>query len=61
MPNQGALKTGPLRCRRRQRAPANMSPLTGCAPGLEINVGHGLRKLRSERNLSIRALAEKPD
>jgi transcriptional regulator with XRE-family HTH domain len=36
-----------------------MSPLTGCAPGLEVNVGRCLRKLRSERNLSIRTLAEK--
>jgi transcriptional regulator with XRE-family HTH domain len=33
--------------------------LTGLAAGIEVNVGHGLRKLRSERNLSIRALAEK--
>lgn len=59
MPAQRVLKTGLLRCRRRQRAPANRSPLTGCAPGPEVNVGRCLRKLREECDISIRALAEK--
>jgi transcriptional regulator with XRE-family HTH domain len=53
------LKPGPLRRQRRQRAPAHAPPFASLASGLEVNVGHGLRKLRSERNLSIRALAEK--
>jgi len=53
------LKTGPLRRRRRQRAPSVFPSIASVASGLEVNVGHGLRKLRSERNLSIRALAEK--
>jgi transcriptional regulator with XRE-family HTH domain len=53
------LKTSPLRRQRRQRAPASAPSVAGMVSGLEVSVGHGLRKLRSERNLSIRALAEK--
>ena len=53
------LKTSPPRRQRRQRAPASAPSIASLAAGLEVNVGHGLRKLRSERNLSIRALAEK--
>jgi transcriptional regulator with XRE-family HTH domain len=53
------LKTSPLRRRRRQRAPASAPSMASLAAGVEVNVGHGLRRLRSERNLSIRALAEK--
>jgi len=53
------LKTSPLRRQRRQRAPASAPSVAGMVSGLEVSVGHGLRKLRSEHNLSIRALAEK--
>jgi transcriptional regulator with XRE-family HTH domain len=53
------LKTSPLRRQRRQRAPASAPSVASIVSGLEVSVGHGLRKLRSERNLSIRALAEK--
>ncbi len=52
-------KIGPLLCQRRQRGPASAPSVASRAPGLEVSVGHGLRKLRSERDLSIRALAEK--
>jgi len=53
------LKPGPLRRQRLRRTPANAPSFASLASGLEVNVGHGLRKLRSERSLSIRALAEK--
>ena len=53
------LKTSPLRRQRRQRAPASAPSVASIVSGLEVSVGHGLRKLRSEHNLSIRALAEK--
>jgi transcriptional regulator with XRE-family HTH domain len=53
------LKTSPLRRRRRRRAPANAPSFSSPDSGPEVNVGHGLRRLRSKRNLSIRALAEK--
>jgi len=53
------LKPGPLRHQRQRCTPANAPSFASLASGLEVNVGHGLRKLRSERNLSIRALAEK--
>jgi len=53
------LKPGPLRHQHRRRTPANAPSIANLAAGLEVNVGYGLRKLRSERSLSIRALAEK--
>jgi transcriptional regulator with XRE-family HTH domain len=53
------LKPGPLQRQRRRRTPANAPSIASLASGLEVNVGHGLRRLRSKRDLSIRALAEK--
>ena len=53
------LRGGPLMRPCRRRAPANAPPVAGTAPSLEVNVGRCLRKLRSERKLSIRVLAEK--
>ena len=53
------LKPGPLRHQHRRRTPANAPSIANLAAGLEVNVGYGLRKLRSERSLSISALAEK--
>jgi transcriptional regulator with XRE-family HTH domain len=53
------LRGGPQRCRRRRRIFATASPAAETAPSLEVSVGCCLRKLRSERKLSIRALAEK--
>jgi len=52
-------KTGPLRRQRRRCAPASAPSIAGISSGLGVNVGHSLRKLRTERSLSIRALAEK--
>jgi transcriptional regulator with XRE-family HTH domain len=52
----------PLTRRRRLRqrgAPVVPSPIVGAMPAQEVNVGRCLRELRKERDLSIRALAEK--
>jgi transcriptional regulator with XRE-family HTH domain len=53
------LKPGRLRRQRRQCRPTNPLSFAGLAAHLEVNVGQSLRKLRSERDLSIRALAER--
>jgi transcriptional regulator with XRE-family HTH domain len=53
------LRGGLLRRQRRRYAPANALPVVGTAPSPGVNVGGCLHKLRIERDLSIRALAEK--